>query len=114
MVKYEIEISDRLMMYKTARDEFNFARSEPIICCISGFCYYFAYVFGLDILDPQHFKHLLPELYSVKPKHNRGFWFEEGDIIPRIGLLDQAIYITEQKLKNNSQTICQCKQITYL
>jgi hypothetical protein len=76
-----------LLRYYLAFIQYKIARRFPSLRYFLrvhlGYCYHF----NSDI----SFRIELPTLYYLRPDHRRNYWFERGDLNPRIDLLEMAI-----------------------
>ena len=101
---YEKALKDYTQRYKEVGgiDTFIWDKNETIFN--NGLCFYFASRFyNVDTYDA--FKEILPELYKTKPKQasDSGWWFGDGELLPRIKCLKKAIKITKSKIEKNAK-----------
>ena len=99
----ELELLEkRLKKYKKALRAYKLYRRFPFLKSILdtdyGFCNYF------NATNTPYIKRHLPELYQYKPYdymtlYVGGFWFNVGEIEPRIELLEKAIDCTTKKIE---------------
>lgn len=58
----------------------------------SGFCKHFYRTLRIEAFEEK-----LPVLYSLRPQESVYYWFERGDLKPRIELLKQAIKLCKEE-----------------
>jgi hypothetical protein len=93
----ELHFKNRLKIYESALKHYQRADKWYGVFLSArdttrkGFCFYFTEVYH-DILNDELFKKALPELYSQRPNMQKAsYWFEPGDLKPRIKCLEEAI-----------------------